>query len=240
MNRIDYLTKDGLKIIQHPEVFSFSVDALLLGHFATLPKKGHIVDLCAGNGAVGLLASQRTEADITMIELQEQLANMAKESVILNHKEEQIQVIQAPLQDGLSYIEHDSVDAIVCNPPYFATSKTSKQNPNPYLAIARHEIYTNLDDIMTLAKQLLKTRGKITLVHRPNRLLDIIQAMTKANIEAKTLRFIYPKEGKEANMLLIEGVKGGKKSGLKVLPPFIVHHQDGRYTEEMEAIFQHG
>lgn len=240
MNRIDYLTKDGLKIVQNKEVFSFSVDALLLGHFAKVPKKGHIVDLCAGNGAVGLLVSERSKAHITMVELQERLALMAEEGVRLNDKQDQMDVLNIPLQQSLSYIPHDTVDAIVCNPPYFATSETSRQNPNPYLAIARHEIHTNLTDIMTISKQLLKTKGKITLVHRPDRLLDIIEAMTKAGIEAKTLRFIYPKEGKEANMLLIEGIKGGKKSGLKVLPPFVVHQENGEYTDEMEAIFQHG
>lgn len=240
MNRIDTLCFNGLKIIQHDDVFSFSIDAVLLGHFASIPNKGHIIDLCAGNGAVGLLLSERTNATITMIEIQERLCQMAQESIALNRKENQCQIIHTPLQQALTHIPHDSVDAIVCNPPYFALNEQTKINPNPYLAIARHEIEATLDDVMRCAKQLLKTKGKITLVHRPDRLLDIIHAMNNEGISPKTLRFIYPKQNKEANMVIIEGIKGGKAKGLKVLSPFYVHYNNGDYTEEMKEIFQNG
>lgn len=239
MNRIDQLT-GNLKIIQNDEVFSFSIDAVLLAHFANIPKKGTVVDLCSGNGAVGLMISEKTKAKIKMIELQKRLATMATESIELNHKDAQIEVFNIPLQESLSVITHDSCDAIVCNPPYFQTLPDSKKNPNPYLAIARHEIHTNLNDIMRCSKQLLKTRGKLFLVHRPERLIDIINACQSEGLAVKTCRFIYPKINKDANMVIIEAIKGGKQTGLKVLPPFYVHNENGEYSHEMMEIFNHG
>ena len=240
MNRIDTLCFKGLKIIQNDEVFSFSIDAVLLAHFASIPKKGKIVDLCAGNGAVGLLISERTKAHVSFVEIQTRLAQMAEESIQLNQKEAQCHVFNIPLQEALTKIPHDSIDAIVCNPPYFALNDETKINPNPHLALARHEIKANLDDVFCCCKQLLKTKGKVTLVHRPDRLIDIINAMQKQGFAPKTLRFIYPKKDKEANMVIIEGIKGGKMKGLKILPPFYVHKEDGSYTEEMQEIFQNG
>ncbi len=234
--RIDQLYANDRKIIQSDEVFSFSLDAVLLANFPRIPKRGKIVDLCAGNGAVGLFLSQRTSAEIIQIELQERLADMAKRSILLNELEQQMTVHTLDLKDSLTAVQHDSVDLVVCNPPYFVDAPDHKKNPNPHLAIARHEITTTLDQVIKSSSQLLKTTGRLALVHRPERFLAILETMTKYNIIPKRVQFVYPKADKDANILLIEGIKGGKKEGFIVSPPLFTHDQNGAYSTEMHAM----
>lgn len=223
--RIDQLYSNDIKIIQNPEVFSFSLDAVLLANFAKLPNKNKskTVDLCAGNGAVGLFMSHKTNGEIFEIELQNKLADMAKRSVLLNHLEDKIRVINSDLSKFNNYLAKDSIDVITCNPPYFPDLPTSKKNPNKYLAIARHEITTNLESIMSASSEMLKTNAKIYLVYRPDRLLEIMDTMLKHDIAPKKLQFIYPRKNKDSNMVLIEGINKGKKSGMKILPPIITY-----------------
>lgn len=234
--RIDQLFADDIQIIQSKEVFSFSIDAVLLANFPLFPKNGTIVDLCAGNGAVGLFASRKTNAQITQIELQERLADMGKRSIQMNQLEEQMQMIQLDLKQATTVIKPDSVDLVLCNPPYFKELPTSQKNPNPYLAIARHEIHTTLTEVIEVSAKLLKTNGRLAMVHRPDRFLDILHAMTLANIAPKRVRFVYPKVGKEANTLLIEGIKQGKKDGFRVLPPLFTYDEQNNYLPEMKAM----
>ncbi|AQP53508.1 SAM-dependent methyltransferase [Vagococcus penaei] len=237
--RIDQLPAQNIQIIQSPDVFSFSLDAVLLAHFASIPKRGTIIDFCAGNGAVGLFMQPRTTASIIGIELQERLADMATRSIQLNQFEQQLTIINADVTKALDYIPTDSVDFITCNPPYFKEQPKSKKNPNPYLAIARHEIHLKLDDVFYTASKLLKMTGKIAMVHRPDRLLDIIDSMRRHRIAPKRVQFIYPKMGKEANIILIEGIKDGKTDGLKILPPIITYDEAQQYTPEIKALL-HG
>ncbi|MBO0476491.1 tRNA1(Val) (adenine(37)-N6)-methyltransferase [Vagococcus sp. DIV0080] len=237
--RIDQLVSQGVQIIQSPDVFSFSLDAVLLAHFASIPKRGQIVDFCSGNGAVALFMAPRTNAQITGIELQERLANMGKRSILLNHFEEQLTMKQLDIKDILTEIKSDSVDFITCNPPYFKEQPNSKKNPNPYYAIARHEIHLQLDDVFSSASKILKMNGKIAMVHRPDRLMDIIDSMRAHRIAPKRIQFIYPKEEKEANTILIEGIKDGKTDGLKILPPLYVYGSDNTYLPAIKDIL-HG
>lgn len=230
--RIDQLYADDIQIIQSPTVFSFSLDAVMLANFPAIPKKGKIVDLCAGNGAVGLFVSRKTNAHIYQVELQEKLADMAQRSIQLNKLEEQMTVYPIDLKDSLTKIKGDSVDLLLCNPPYFKNLETGIKNPNPHLAIARHEIQTNLDEVVSMSSRLLKTNGRLAMVHRPDRFLDIIEAMRNNRIAPKKIQFIYPKAGKEANILLIEGIKDGKTDGFKVAPPIITYDQNGDYNPE--------
>lgn len=230
--RIDQLYADDIQIIQSPTVFSFSLDAVMLANFPTIPKKGKIVDLCAGNGAVGLFVSRKTNAHIYQVELQEKLADMAQRSIQLNKLEEQMTVYPIDLKDSLTKIKGDSVDLLLCNPPYFKNLETGIKNPNPHLAIARHEIQTNLDEVVSMSSRLLKTNGRLAMVHRPDRFLDIIEAMRNNRIAPKKIQFIYPKAGKEANILLIEGIKDGKTDGFKVAPPIITYNENGDYNPE--------
>ncbi|MFD2304965.1 tRNA1(Val) (adenine(37)-N6)-methyltransferase [Enterococcus termitis] len=234
--RIDQLFANDIQIIQSKEVFSFSIDAVLLANFPKLPKKGLILDLCAGNGAVGLFASRQTSAKIVQIELQPRLADMGQRSIQLNQLEEQMNMIELDLKLATTAVKPDSVDLVLCNPPYFKELPTSQKNPNPHLAIARHEIHTSLSEVINVSSKLLKTNGRLAMVHRPDRFLDILHAMEAADIAPKRIRFVYPKVGKEANTLLIEGIKQGKKDGFRVLSPLFTYDDQSNYSPEMKAM----
>lgn len=234
--RLDYLLAEDLRIIQSPSVFSFSLDAVLLARFAYMPiKQGKIVDLCAGNGAIPLFLSARTAADITAVELQEQLADMASRSITYNQLENQITVLCDDVIGIASKIGYDTYDVVTCNPPYFKTHEKSEKNNKEPLTIARHEVKLTLDQAVHSASDLLKQGGKAAFVHRPGRLLDMITSMRAHRLEPKRIQFVYPKEGKEANTLLIEGTKDGKPD-LKVLPPLYVYQEDGTYTKEVRQL----
>lgn len=235
--RIDQFPNGTLKIIQSPSVFCYSLDAVLLAHFARAPKKGTIVDLCAGNGAVGTFLSKKTPGKIIGIEIQPKLVDMAKRTIQLNQLEQQIDIIEIDLKESLQFVPADSVDLVVTNPPYFPEQPTSLKNPNPYLAIARHEIKTNLETVIQTSSRLLKMNGRFAMVHRPDRLLEIIDRMKQYRIMPKRLQFVYPTVDKEANILLIEGIKDGKEQGLKILPPFYVYDEKRNYLPHMNEIF---
>lgn len=235
--RIDQLATNDVQIIQSRDVFSYSVDAVLLSRFPNIPKKGQIVDLCAGNGAVGLFASRSTAATIVAIEIQERLADMAKRSVQLNHLEQQVRVIQDDLSHALQHLTPSSTDLIFCNPPYFKLAERSRKNESEHYLLARHEMTTNLDDICRISQQLLKTNGHLAMVHRPDRFFEIIDTLTKYKLVPKRIQFVYPKADKEANILLIDAIKDGKPGGEKFLPPLILHQSDGRYTDEVGQIY---
>lgn len=235
--KIDQLYSNNVKIIQSTEVFSFSLDAVLLADFTKVSSKRikKIVDLCAGNGAVGLFLSQKTAAQITEVEIQPRLADMANRSIKLNGLENQFNVINDDLSKSLDYIKKDSVDVITCNPPYFLNYDTSKKNDNEYMAIARHEIKTNLDKIMMISSSMLKTNGKMYVVFRPDRLSDLIINMRKYHLEPKQIKFVYPQQGKNANMVLVEAIKDGKMNGLKILPEIVVY-DNGSYTDYVNGL----
>ena len=236
MKVINYLLGyKNLKIVQDPEMFSFSLDSVLLPNFITINKNiNKILDIGTGNGPIPLILSTKTKAHITGIEIQKEVSQMAKESVRLNKLENQITIINEDIKKDI--FENETFDVITCNPPYFEVKDESKFNKNDYKTIARHEINLNLDELFKIAKKILKNNGIIGLVHRPERLLDIIITMKKYNIEPKKIRFIYPKQDKESNILLIEGKKNGNK-GLKILPPLYSHNEDGTYTEQIKKYF---
>ncbi|ESV53998.1 methyltransferase [Streptococcus agalactiae LMG 14747] len=235
--RIDQLFSTDVKIIQNKAVFSYSIDSVLLSRFPKIPSKGHIVDLCSGNGAVGLFASTRTKASITLIELQERLADMAKRSIQLNHLEDQVVMIQDDLKNLLDHVPRSQVDLILCNPPYFKAIETSKKSLSEHYLLARHEITTNLEEICQVSRHALKSNGRLTMVHRPDRFLDILDTLRQYNLAPKRIQFVYPKMGKEANMLLIEAIKDGSTDGLKILPPLFVHKDNGDYTDAIFDIY---
>lgn len=235
--RLDYLFAEGkMKIIQSASVFSFSLDALLLAHFAYVPiKRGSILDLCTGNGVVPLLLSHRTKAHIIGVEIQQRLADMAKRSIQYNQLTEQLSVIEGDLKTMQPILGHSRFDAITCNPPYFNTLTNTEHNKSDYFTIARHEMHCTLEDVVKACKLHVRPGGKVAMVHRPERLTDIITLFRTYKLEPKRLQFIYPKHGREANMLLIEGIRDGK-AGLKMLPPLYVYHEDGTYTQEAKDV----
>lgn len=234
--RLDYLLTDDMRIIQSPSVFSFSLDAVLLSNFTYVPiQKGTIVDLCSGNGVIPLMLHRRSHANIIGVEIQERLYDMAKRSIEYNRLEQKISMMHDDLKNAPSLIGREFVDVVTCNPPYFKDVPTSEQNANEHYAIARHEIKTNLEEVINASKQLLKHGGKLSMVHRPGRLLDIVSTMRKHGIEPKRIQFVYPKMGKEANTLLVEGIKGGR-ADLKILPPIYVYEENNEYTERLKEI----
>ena len=235
--RVNQLFSTDIKIIQNSEVFSYSVDSVLLSRFPKLPKRGLIVDLCAGNGAVGLFASTRTQAQILAVEIQERLADMAQRSIELNDLAQQMQVIHDDLKNLGNHISGSKVDIILCNPPYFKVDEHSNLNGSEHYLLARHEVATNLEEICTIAQRVLKSNVRLAMVHRPDRFLDILETMKNHNLPPKRIQLVYPKQGREANMLLIEAIKDGSPDGLKILPPLFIHEQDGSYTPEIQEIY---
>lgn len=235
--RIDQLMQYDLEIIQSPDVFSFSLDAVLLGDFAHIRKRDDlkIFDLCSGNGAVALMLSQKTKSPICAVEIQEELVDMAQRSIELNGLEYQIQVVHKDVKE-LSKAHYDSVDVITCNPPYFPVTKHGAVNPNKHLAIARHEVHLTLEELMYNISKLLKVNGKAYLVHRPDRFLELMDVMRKYEVTPKRVRFIHPTEEMNANMVLVEGIKRGKEAGFQMLPPLYVHDKSGDYRPEVRKI----
>ncbi|EFR43962.1 tRNA1(Val) (adenine(37)-N6)-methyltransferase [Streptococcus pseudoporcinus] len=235
--RIDQLFANDIKIIQNRDVFSYSIDSVLLSRFPRLPSRGLIVDLCSGNGAVGLFASRNTNAQIVEIEIQERLAEMAQRSIKLNQLEEQVSMICDDLKHLLNHVPRSGVDLILCNPPYFKSTESSKKNMSEHYLLARHEITTNLEEICSISRHGLKSNGRLAMVHRPDRFIEIVDSLRKYGLAPKRIQFVYPKAGKEANMLLIEAIKDGSIEGMKILPPLIVHEENGDYTEDINTIY---
>ena len=227
-----------MKIVQDSEMFSFSLDSVLLPHFVTLNKNiSKILDIGCGNAPIPLILSTKTNRKIIGVEIQKEVYDMAIESVKINNLDNQISIINQDINDYSKEIESDSFDVITCNPPFFKYLDTSNINKNDYKTIARHEVKLNLENIFNIAKKLLKNNGVITIVHRPDRMIDIIMEMKKNNIEPKKIRLVYPKIGSEANVLLIEGSKNGRP-GIKVLPPLYAHLDNGEYTDEVKKYFE--
>lgn len=217
----DLMTENGLKIIQSREVFSFSLDAVLLSRFANIPKRGKMIDLCTGNGVIPMLLSTRTKAHIDAVEIQPRLADMARRSIEMNGLQDQIRVIEQDLRLYAKEAGNGVYDAVTVNPPYMPVT-AGDQNENEHYAIARHEIHCTLNDVMQASARLVRPGGKVAMVHRPSRLLDIVETMRKWKLEPKRVQFVHPHANAEANMILIEAMRDGKPD-IKLLPPIMVY-----------------
>jgi len=239
MQTINYLLGyKNLSIVQDTDMFHFSLDSVLLPNFVTIRSKiDKVLDIGCGNAPIPLILSTKTKASIIGVEIQKDVSVLAQKSITINHLEKQIQIINADINEYYKELESDSFDVITCNPPFFRVNEDSKLNDSPYKKVARHEITLNLNQIFKIAKKLLKNNGNIAIVHRPERLMEILLIMKENNIEPKRIQFVYPKSSMEANILLIEGTKNGKP-GIKILPPIFVHNQDGCYTEQVQKYFE--
>lgn len=235
--RLDYLISNGkTQIIQSPTIFSYSLDAVLLAHFTYVPiNRGNILDLCTGNGVIPLLLSERTKGTITGLEIQNRLVSMAKRSIQLNELEERIEILEGDLKERHPKLKQSYYDVVTCNPPYFPTPKSTEHNENMYLTIARHEVCCTLEGVIKACKLYVKPGGKVTMVHRPERLVDILTLFRSYQIEPKRLQYVYPKTDKLANTILIEGIRDGKP-GLQVLPPLVIYKDNGEYTDRARGI----
>lgn len=232
------LNYKDLVIMQNTDWFSFSLDSVLLPNFVTINKNiENIIDFCTGNAPIPLILSTKTNSKIYGVELQKEIYELAVKTIKLNNLENKIEIINDDIKNLSNYFETEFFDIITCNPPYFKYSENSNINKNKIKTIARHEVYIDLNIIFSIAKKILKNGGVIAMVHRPDRLIEIIETMKKNNIEPKKIQFIYPKENSECNAILIEGKKNGKP-GLRILKPVYVHDEDGNYKEDIKKLFE--
>lgn len=235
----DLLGYEGLKIIQEPDRFNFSLDSTLLAHFVKINKQSNrFIDLCAGNAPIPLMLTLRTDAAIDAVELQDDSADQAMRSVVINQLENQIKIHHRDLIGIHTELGMGNYDVVTCNPPYFKVGVMSNLNKNEALTMARHEVTVTLDGIVRESALLLRTGGHFAMVHRPDRLIEIVETFKKYRLEPKRLRFIYPRMNKEANGILIEGVLDGKAGGLRLEAPLVVYEGDSaNYTQEILDIF---
>ena len=226
-----------IKIVQNKDYFNFSLDSVLLPNFVEITRKTKkILDMCTGNAPIPLILSTKTDAKIYGVELQKEVYDLAKETIKINNLDNQIELINDNIKNLKKIFDTETFDIITCNPPYFKKKDDSIINDNKIKSIARHEIEMELEDVMIISKALLKNEGSLVLVHRTERLVEMIKLMKKHNIEPKRMRLIYPKVNAESNLVLIDGRKNGKE-GLKILPPLYIHKDDNSYTNEVLEMF---
>lgn len=235
--RIDDLEYEGLKIIQNSKWFCFGIDSVLLSDFAkNIKKDAKVLDIGTGTGIISILLSKKSNSKkIYAIEIQKEVADMAKRSVKLNNLEEKIEIINDNIKNINQYLENNTLDAIVTNPPYKKMS-TGKVNVEKNKLVSRHEIECDLDDIIKVSYKLLKQKGEFYMVHRTDRLSEIIYKMKQNKLEPKQIRFVYSSVNKEPKLVLIKAVKDGNEL-TKVDSPLIVYNEDGKYSEEILKIY---
>ena len=238
--RIDDLEFKGYKIIQNSEGFCFGIDSVLLSDFAkSIRNNSKVLDLGTGTGILCILLAGKTKLkEIYGIEIQQEVANMAKRSVELNSLQDKVNILNENILNLENHFEKGSFDAIVTNPPYKKLN-TGLQNENEKKVISRHEITANLEDFIKVSRNMLKDKGEFYMVHRPERLVDIVYLMRKHKIEPKQIRLVAPKIGKEPNLVLIKGVKNAKEF-LKFDNILYVYNEDGSYTDEILKIYGKG
>lgn len=233
---LEDLQLNGLKLIQKKDGFRFGVDAVLLANFAKVKKNGTVIDLCSGTGIIPFILAGKTEAKkITGIEIQEDMVEMANRSVEFNNLNKRVQFINKDLKDNKGIKSLDKVDVVTVNPPY-KLANSGILNPKDKMAIARHEVCCTLEDVIKTSRTLLKDNGRLFMVHRPERLVDILSLMREYKIEPKRIRMVHPNVKKAPNIVLIEGQRDGGKF-FKWEDPLYVHNEDGSYTKEINDIY---
>lgn len=224
------------KIYQNPNWFCFSLDSVLLANFVTLlPRTKQILDLGTGTAPIPLILSLKTSSKIVGIEIQEDIAKLARKSIEYNKLSDQIKIIQKDMREYAMKMESDCFDVIVSNPPYFKLNDKHYHNVDMHKTIARHEVKITLEEILVIVRKLLKNDGIFAIVHRTDRLVEILNLFQKYGLEPKKIQFVYPKEGTDSNIVMVEGVKNGKP-GLTLLAPLYIHNQDGTYTEQYQKM----
>ncbi|MCT7811833.1 MAG: GIY-YIG nuclease family protein [Lactobacillus iners] len=236
--RIDYMYSDHLKVIQRKDAFSFSLDTLLLAYFAKekIHDRDKVVDLCCGNGAATLYMSYFNLAHYDAVEIQPEIASQAKRSVSLNQLENRITVHCINALDAPKNLGKDKFDVVTVNPPYFKVPDGHRINPNQQKAIARHEILINLEQVIIVASQLLKMKGKLFIVHRPERLAEIIHYCLSNHMGVKNIQPFAPQKDHKTNLVVVEAVNNAPTDGLVLNNPIIVHNSDSSFTDEIENI----
>ena len=234
--RLDDLQRNGYQIIQKKNGFCFGMDAVLLSGFARVKQGEKAIDLGTGTGIIPILLEAKYEGEhYTGLEIQDEMADMAARSVALNHLEEKVSIVNGDIKEASRLFGAASFDVVTSNPPYMNDAHGLK-NPDLPKAISRHEVLCTLDDVTREAARLLRPGGRFYMVHRPHRLIEIITALTKYKLEPKRMKMVHPFVEKDANMVLIEAVRGGK-SMIKVEAPIVVYQEPGVYTQEIYDIY---
>lgn len=228
--------QNGYSLIQKADSFRYGVDAVLLSDFAEIRNNHSVIDLGTGTGIIPILIyAKKKPAEITAVEIQKDMAEMAERSVRLNGLQSHIKILNMDLKDAPGLLGKARYDCVVTNPPY-VKKECGINNPSETKAIARFEIKCSLEELLSTAKELLKPGGKLFMVHRTDRLADIIYEMRNNGIEPKRIRFVHPSIGKRPNLLLIEGARGGNRE-LRFMDPLYIHDENGNYTEEIYRIY---
>lgn len=235
--RIDDLEYKGLKIIQNTEGFCFGIDSILLSDFAKeIKDNSKVLDLGTGTGILSILLSEKTKLNkIYGIEIQEDIAQMANRSILLNNLQDKVEIINSNIKDINNIFEKGTFDAIVTNPPYKKIN-SGKQNESEYKLISRHEITADLSDFIKCSFDMLKDRGNLYMVHRPERLVDIICELRRNKMEPKIIQFVYSSTNKEPKLVLIKATKNANEF-LKIEKPLFIYNEDGTYTQDILKIY---
>lgn len=234
--RLDDLMRSGRKIIQNESEFCFSMDSVLIAHFPKFKKKFKVLDLGTGTGVIPLLIADEVEK-ICAVELNSKMAETARRNIELNNLSEKISVVEGDYRLHRKIFSAESFDLVIANPPYVPV-KNGEVNKLKGVARARHEFTATLEDVVTAARYVLKFHGIFCMIHLASRLCEIVDALHRHQFEMKRLQIIQPKFGREANLIMIEAIVGGKAGNLKILPPLIVHNENNSYTEEIKKIYQ--
>lgn len=234
--RLVDLDRNGYQIIQDKDKFCFGMDAVLLTGFAQVKKGERVLDLGTGTGIIPILLEAKTEGeDFVGLEIQTESADMARRSVLFNDLQDKIQIVEGDIKEASKIFGGASFQVVCTNPPYM-TEHHGLQNLEDGIAIARHEILCNLEDVIRESAKILKPMGRFYMVHRPRRLVDIVELMRKYKIEPKRIRMVHPFKDKDANIVLVEGIRGGKAM-MKIEPPLIVYKEQGIYSDEIHKIY---
>lgn len=235
--RLDDLQRNGYKLIQNTKIFCFGMDAVLLCAFSKIENGDNVLDMCSGNGVIPILLKGRTGGrHFTGLEIQDVNIDIARRSIEYNHLEQDVEIIQGDVKEASKIFGGASFDVVTCNPPYMNENHGLK-NPDSHKAIARHEILCTLEDVIREGARVLRPGGRFYMVHRPHRLTEIIELMKKYRIEPKRLRFVHPFINKDANMVLVEGIRGARPM-VKLEPPLIIYESPGVYTKEVYDLYE--
>ena len=233
--RLDDLMRSGRVIIQNENEFCFSMDSVLIAHFPRFKKNARVIDLGTGTGVIPLLIADDVK-EICAVELNSCMADLARRNVELNNLSEKIFVVEGDYRKHRELFKAESFDAAIANPPY-TPIKNGEANKLSGIARARHEFTATLEDVVTAARYVLKFHGAFYMIHLASRLCEIIDALHRHQMEMKRLRPIQPKAGRDANLIMLEAVVGANVGNLKILPPLIVHNDDGSYTDEILSLY---
>ena len=233
--RLDDLMRSGRVIIQDEREFCFSMDAVLIAHFPRYKKKFRVIDLGTGTGVIPLLIADEVQ-EICAVELNSRAVDLARRNVELNGLSEKISVVEGDYRKHREIFRAESFDLAIANPPY-TPIKNGMANKISGIARARHEFTATLEDVVTAARYVLKFGGTFCMIHLASRLCEIVDALHRRQMEMKRLRLIQPKIDRDANLIMLEAVVGANAGNLKILPPLIVHNEDGSYTDEIYKIY---